>query len=77
MTKSLPSVFESLNLAPPQHWRDTWHVSETNYRPGNLFFLTDDFIRSACATLKMEPALGEAFLQAAQHMLTNPALERL
>ena len=77
MTKSLPSVFESLNLTPPQHWRDTWHVSETNYRPGNLFFLTDDFIRNACATLKMEPALGEAFLQAAQQMRTNPALERL
>ncbi|MEI6166927.1 MAG: acyltransferase domain-containing protein [bacterium] len=77
MINSFPSVFEHLNFAPPQHWSDSWHVSEPDYRSGNLFFLADEFIRSACATLKMEPALGEAFLQAAQQMRADPALERL
>lgn len=74
---SSQAVFETLNITPPLHWSDTWNISESDFRPGKLFFLTDDFIRNACAGLKLELSPGEALLSAAQRIRANPALERL
>ena len=74
---SSQSVFEALRFIPPQHWRETWHVSESEFHSGNIFFLSDEFLRDACATLKMEPSLIEALHKTAQRIRSEPALERL
>lgn len=71
------TVFETLKLIPPPHWTETWNVSEGSFRPGQTFFLADEFVRKACATLKFEPALAGLLLQAAQQIRAEPDLERL
>ncbi len=71
------AVVATVGLAEaPEVWRRTWPQSAASFA-AEPFFVAEEWVRTACAALRLSPEVTEALIACAAGVRESPALRRL